>query len=427
MAKIEERSGLPDGKSNWKVKDWIPFAIISAFFFHITASTFTSLGVVLPHMIAELDWSWSEAGAGFSLLALMVGLAAMAPAWVIRVWNIRATFGIGGAIMIIGFWLLATTHGLIQYFIGAGLAGLGYTLCATVPAVYYFNRTVRPKGRSATIGAYMTIGGLGGVAGPLMVTSIVDVTESWRAHWWIMCLITVILTLLSIFFIKDRVYADESRGEENNTATSSASTGEKSAPPAQEWAYKDIIKTRQFQIIVAAMTLTLFCGLTVNSWAVTHMVELGVPAAVAATALSGHALANALSRGVGGLLGERIDPKWLLVAALAAEVFGMSILAIADNPVTIVIFAIAEGFGFGMCLLATTLLLVKYFGSAKIPEILGSMHLVTTLAMLGPVLAGSVAERTGGFGLVFVGYAVIVLIVLVAAIFMRPPILKGAE
>ena len=38
------------------------FLVLSLIFFHITASTFASLGVVLPAMIAELPWSWTEAG-----------------------------------------------------------------------------------------------------------------------------------------------------------------------------------------------------------------------------------------------------------------------------------------------------------------------------------------------------------------------------
>ena len=35
---------------------------MSALFFIITAATFSSLGVVLPAMVAELHWSWAERG-----------------------------------------------------------------------------------------------------------------------------------------------------------------------------------------------------------------------------------------------------------------------------------------------------------------------------------------------------------------------------
>ena len=91
---------------------WALFAIISAIFFLINAATFSSLGVVLPFMIKELSWSWSQAGAGFSLFALTVGLASTVPAWILRRFGIKATYGAGGAVMACGCALLALTNGL---------------------------------------------------------------------------------------------------------------------------------------------------------------------------------------------------------------------------------------------------------------------------------------------------------------------------
>ena len=49
------------------------------------------------------------------------------------------------------------------------------------------------------------------------------------------------------------------------------------------------------------------------------------------------------------------------------------------------------------------------------------MHFVTTLAMIGPVGAGIVADRIGTFSVVFIAYAVLLLAVLIAAVTMRKP------
>ena len=398
---------------------WLPFAILTAFFFHVTAGTFTSFGVALPFMIAELGWTWSQAGAGFSILALRVGLASLIPAWIIRRWGLPASFLIGGACMALGFALLATTSSLPQFFIGAAFAGVGYPLCAIVPAIEYFNKTVGEKQRGSVIGAYMMIGGLGGVAGPLFVTGIVEATGDWRNHWWVMTAVTILLTLLAVAFVLNR--------KRNNDAGRNGQAVETDEfPPVTKhgWAYRDVMRTKQFMIIVVAMTLILFCELTLNSWTVTHMNALGISTAIAAGALSGHALVNALSRGVGGVLARWIDPKWLLVSALGAEIAGMLALAAADSPLAIALFVIGNGFGFGMCLFATTLLLVNYFGTERNPELLGTMHLVTTIAMIGPVFAGAVAEQVGGFGVVFIGYAGLLVIVMIAVALMRRPALK---
>ncbi|MEM7568408.1 MAG: MFS transporter [Pseudomonadota bacterium] len=393
---------------------WAGFLVICFFFFHITSSTFTSLGVVLPSMIEEQGWSWSEAGLGFSILALVVGLAALIPAWIIRRGSVKLSFCIGGLIMMAGFSLLATTQSLIQYFIGTGLAGFGFTLCGNVPAVHYVNTKFSEDKRSGAIGWYLTIGGMGGVAGPLLVTLIMGETGNWRDFWWYATGCSALMIALTAAALTGKAGASPlDRGAQEGDGEVQDS--------GPQWTYGQVIRTRQYHIIVAALTLTLFCGLTLNSWAVTHMTALDVAPAIAAGALSGHALINALSRGFGALAVKVVAAKWLLVSALAAEVVGMLALSQASTPLMITLFGLGEGYGYGMCLFATTVLLVDYFGTARNPELLGSMHLVTTIAMIGPTLAGFVAERIGGFGPVFMGYAGIVFVVMLAAIFMRAP------
>ena len=400
------------------VRRWVEFAIVSAVFFHITGSTFTSLGVVLPFMIEELSWSWTNAGLGFTLLALLTGLASIAPAWTIRHFGIKATYAIGGAIMAVGFSLLALTASLYEYFLGTSLLGVGFAMCATVPAVHVLNNLM-PDRRSLVIGAYMTIGGLGGVAGPLVVAGIVGLTDSWRAHWWTMAASILLLTMLCAILV--RGVPDTIRGSAGAAARSKEKHSEKVYYTKDSWRFRDVLRTPQYYVIVAAMTSVLFCAVTMNTWAVTHMGKLGISTAVAAAALSAHSAINALSRVVGGVLATRIDPKWLLVSALVAEILGMLALAVADNLVAIALFAFGEGYAFGMCYFATIMLLVNYFGPDENPEILGTLNLITTTAMLGPVLGGFVGDSVGGFGIVFQAYSVIVLLVLIVTVMMQPP------
>ena len=398
-------------------RGWINFALVSLLFFQVTAATFASLGVALPYMIEEMSWSWSGAGLGFSMLSFMVGIASRIPSWTLTKMGARATFGIGGVIMVIGLMLMATTTGLNQYVVGAGLAGLGYTSCALIPGVAVINQWL-PHRRSVAIGAYMMIGGLGGVAGPFFVTSVVAATGSWRWHWWLMAGLIGFLTVLAVVLLKSRpAIADEDAESE----LSAEGHSDNVFMTRFEWHFKDVIRTPQYYIIVAAMTMTLFGGVTTNSWAVSHMGNLGVLLAIAAGALSAQALVNASSRAFGGILATSVDPKWLLASALVGEVIGMLALSHADNMTMIVLFAIGEGYGFGMCMFATTILLVNYYGPKEAPKTMGTMYLITTVAMFGPVLGGYVADRYGGFAGVFQAYAAVLALILVAVVMMRPP------
>lgn len=407
--------------SRYVWRSWLVFALVSAVFFQVTAATFTSLGVVLPFMIEEMSWSWSGAGLGFSVLAFMVGIASRLPSWTLTRFGARTTFGVGGVTMATGHGLMATTTGLNLYLAGAALLGIGYTLCALIPGVAVIQQWL-PHRRSFAIGAYMMIGGLGGVAGPQIVTSVIAATGSWRMHWYLMAASIILLALLCILFLKSP------SGHASSKETSTLDT-EKHSQNVHitdiEWSFRDVTRTPQFYIIVAALTMTMFGGITTNSWAVTHMGNLGITITIAAGALSAHALINSSSRVFGGIIATRVDPKWLLVSALAAEAIGMLALSIADNTTMIVIFAVGEGYGFGMCMFATTMLLINYFGPKEASKTMGTMYLITTIAMLGPVFGGYVADTYGSFAWAFRSYAVVMVLCLIAVASMKPPSLKG--
>ncbi len=399
------------------MQGWLKFALVSLIFFQITAATFTSLGVALPFMIEDMSWSWSDAGFGFSVLAFMVGIASRVPSWTLRHLGARATFGIGGATMTAGLVLMATTTGLYQYFVGAALTGLGYVLCALIPGVAVINQWL-PRRRSLAIGSYMMIGGLGGVAGPLFVTSVIATTGSWRWHWWLMAGSIAALSILAVALLKSRpggadIDAESMPSEEKHS--------DNVYMTEVEWQFKDVMRTPQYYVIVAALTMTMFGGVTTNSWAVSHMGNIGIAIAVAAGALSAQALINSLSRAFGGMLATWVEPKWLLASSLVAGLIGMLALSVADNMTMIVLFSIGEGYGFGMCMFSTTILLVNYYGPKEAPKTMGTMYLISTLAMLGPIIGGYVADRFGGFTGVFQSYAVVLAVCLIAVVFMRPP------
>ena len=189
----------------------------------------------------------------------------------------------------------------------------------------------------------------------------------------------------------------------------------------RDWRFREAIRTPQYWVISLSMTATLLCVLTTSSFAPAHMTALGISTGVAATVLSTNGAVGALSRYLGGALATRIDPKWLLVAGLFGEGIGMAALSVADNHLALGVFAVSEGFGFGMVLLATTVLLVNYFGPSENPEIYGTFNLITTLAMVGPYIGGLIKDIFGGFGGVFQGCAIFMLLIVAMAAAMRPP------
>lgn len=401
--------------SQFRVRPFATLAALSALFFLATAGTFSSLGVVLPAMVAALGWSWTQAGLGFTILAVVCGLASYAPTLVIRTLGVRATLGLGGMALAAGFGCLAQAHGVGAYYLGAALEGLGFALTAIIPGAYVLAHTFRRV--SAALGVYFTLGGLGGVAGPWLYLLAAAAPGGWRGYWALMAVASLLLGLLAALVTRvDAAPAAEPAAVE--------ATGRPRPPifrTARAWRVGEALASWPFWVIVAAYTANLLCEVTVNSASVAHLTGRGVGAAAAGAALSLQAAVSVGARALGGWMGERVDPKRLVMAALALLATGLIVLARAHGATGVGAYALMVGAGYGLNYLAATVLLLNYYGRERNLELFSTVCLISTAAAAGPVLAGVVKDATGGFGPAFYGIAATTALVLAAVTGMRPP------
>lgn len=380
-------------------------AALSLLFFFITATTFASLGVLLPAMIAEFQWSWTTAGLGFTALALATGVFSPVAARLLDRIGARALYAAGGAVMAAGFALMAAAGGVASYLGAATLIGAGFALLANVAGTYLVGRAATAKRRNLMIGGYLAAGGAGGVLGPLMANAGAG---DWRLYWMAAGVAVAICAAVVAAF------AGDARVEGALSADATEGGG-------ATWRTREAMMTPAFLIIALALTVAYFCGVTVSTWSVAHLQKLGSGPDFAVGMLSLYALANALSRAAGGAAVKTVSAKTLLVAALFGNVVGMTALAFATTREIAIAFALFDGFAFGMALFATTALIIDYFGLKNSPALLGALNLAATSAMAGPTLAGWAADRTGGFAPVFVVYAAAALVAAAAVAAMKPP------
>ena len=83
-------------------RSWLLLGALSLLLFLITASTFSSLGIVLPAMIKELGWGFGPAFLGFTFLGAFCGASSKLPAILIRKIGVRGTIIAGSAVMVAG-------------------------------------------------------------------------------------------------------------------------------------------------------------------------------------------------------------------------------------------------------------------------------------------------------------------------------------
>ncbi len=392
---------------------WITFTALSLLFFLVSGGTFNSLGVVLPAMVREMHWNWKQAGLGFTLLGVTCGLTSVAAAASVRRIGVRATLLAGGVMLVIGFAALAIAHSVLVYLIGTSVVGVAFSFSTTVAGTHVL--TAIFKRRSTVIGAYFTIGTLGGVAAPLIYVAIAPVA-GWRAYWWLFVAASAVLSLFAAAATPDRVDhlgVDEAPPEQVGPGELIGALG--------EWTVRRALGASQFYVIVGAYTMYLLINTTAHGFAVEHLIERGISQTAGAAMLSIEALIGASVSVIGGIVGEKVKPKTLLIVCLISSIAGMIGLGVAHGYAMMAVYAVGVGIGYGLSFVASTMLLLTYFGRRAYLELYSIMCLLSTTAALGPAVGGWARDTMGSFAGVFYLCALTAVIMLATTVLMRPP------
>lgn len=407
----------------------------SLLLFLITASTYGSLGVVLPAMIGELGWSFEKAFLGFSVLGVFTGASSWLPAILIRKIGVRGTLLLGSAVLGAGLLGFAGSESIARYYVGAALCGVGFQMAALIPGTHVLSALYRK--RALPFGIYFTFGSLGGVAGPWMALAIMGATDNdWRIYWLVQAVLACVVGVICAAMVggsKWLAQAAHAVDVEVEQEARAAPADARVYRTAREWTVRAALRTPQFYVLVAAYFTHLLTGVTVASVSVSHIAEIGVAAGMAAAAaaaigakmLSLESLMQTLARLGGGFIGDRVDPKWLLVGAQAMLVAGLVALGAATTLPMMLLYAVGTGVGFGLTVLAVTVLLLNYYGRRSNLELFSLTCLVGAVSAAGPFIAGAMRDRLGSFTPTFQLFAAVIAVVFVAALFMKPPALPS--
>jgi MFS family permease len=403
-------------------RPWILLFSVSLAGFGVNTGTFTSLGVVLPHMVHELKWSWTLAGGGFTILGAAVGLSSYFPRVLIRRFGVRATLIAGAACMALGFLCLSAVNGIGLFYLGTALCGVGYQMMSIIPATYVISAAF--KRRALPLGIYFTAFALGGVCGPFISLGILHlVHDQWRYVWRVHVADVLVWGLVCATMIGSaaRLAEDTRRAESQPDPQTTPMLNLTIYRTKTDWVFRNAVRTPQFWILAAAYMTHMLVAISVSSLSVPHLTQRGVPAATAAAMLSLEQLTQTGARIVGGVLGDVIDPLYLLIAGLFCLTLGPFALTYASTYPVMLVYALATGVGYGLTVFSSVILLMNYFGRTHNLEIFTFVSFSGAVAALGPTIGGVLRDATGNFQTSFLIFAGVNLLILIAVATMRPP------
>lgn len=403
-----------------------------------------AFGTYVKLLEADFGWSRTQLSVAFSMQRIESGILGPIQGWMVDRYGPRAVMLIGVALFGLGFMAFSLVDSLLWFYVAFVVMATGQSfssmLSLSASLVSFFRRR-----RGLALGIVGTGMATGGLLQPVVVAGL----EAWG--WRTMAFVSGALILAAGWplarLVRHRpedmgLLPDGERPSEAASADGADGAGESVPPPAAEVSFtaREAMRTRTFWLL----SLGHAAGLMTVGAMLVHFVphvtdQLGVSLGVAARMVTLQTAMLVIGMVAAGWLGDRIDKRAIIIAAMFLHLAAMLLLAAASALALLALAAALQGLAWGARGPLTQALRADYFGTAAFGKIMGFSSLIIMLGMtIGPLVAGGIYDLTGNYGPAFVFLAAVVAFGTVCFLFatrpappaaataVRPPEVAGA-
>jgi MFS family permease len=374
--------------------------------------------------IFERDFGWSKTtlAAAFSMSRVESGMLGPLQGWATDRFGPRAVMRVGLVMLGVGLMLFSQINSIptffATFFVMAVGQSLGGFMALSVAVVNWFERR-----RSMALGIMQTGFAVGGLAVPLVAWAMV--TLGWRQTAFASGLLILAVALPLSQLVRHRpedhgLHRDGVSAEEAERRAAEARADDDGGawefPGSNDFTTREAMRTRSFWLISLGHASALLVVGAVMMHLVLHLTDaLGYSIVQAGFVLQLVAAMQVIGQIGGGYLGDRLNKRRMLVGSMAGHAAGMLLLAWASTLWMVVGFALLHGLAWGTRGPLLQSLRADYFGASSYGTIMGFSSLIMMMGMMsGPLLAGVLADRTGGYE---VGFTVLGALAAVGSIF----------
>jgi MFS family permease len=378
-----------------------------------------AMGSYLVVLERQFGWSKSVLSAAFSVNRFESALLGPLQGWMLDRYGPKRIARIGSLFLIVGFVWFSQIQSLWEFFgsflliaIGAGLSGF---LTVTVAIVRWFERR---RARA------LATGSLGFAAGGLAVPIVV---WSMNANGWQATAASsgVVAGIAVYFFARylDGYPSDYGQEVDGMPPEAEVNIHSPEGLTSVHFTAKEAIRTRAFWMISLGHMSALFVvGAVMAHLALFLTSERGYSLQQASFVAAALPIMQMVGMGIGGTLGDKVNKRLIASVAMFGHAGGILMLAFTQNGWMIGVFVVLHGSAWGARGPLMQALRADYFGASSFGFIMGLSSLIVMLGtVLGPIIAGVLADTTGSYRLGFVVLAVLSALGMLFFVFATPP------
>lgn len=386
-------------------------------------------------MVEDLNLSRQSLGGIFSLYTILSGLPGPLAALCVGRFGVRRTMFAGSLLVLAGTFLMATlVHSGLQAALAFGVVvGIGVAMGGVVGAQAGIAKWFVRR-RALALAIFSTATGVGGFIASPLLNKILELSDkNWRMGWGVIASLACVAALISIIFIREDP-GDLGQSPDGNASNTPEKTGtgrnrRRVYRTVQNWTYREVLSDKSFWTMMVC-NMGMGCGyILFMGHGVVHLMDIGHTRDAGAWAISLIALTSLFGKGVIGVLGDRIEPRYIWAGFVAISGVGMILAVHAVTTPLLVGVAACIGIGFGGGVVCVATVLSNYYGTKVFASLIGlSLAISTTAGAIVPFVAGRLYDRGYGYQGVFYTLAVWCAVGAVVLFVMKIPVRKtGAE
>jgi len=397
---------------------WI---VIACFFISLYTGgvVFFGFTAFFEPLADKFHWSYAQISFAASLRGMEAGLIAPLIGVLVDRWGSRRLLVAGTIISTLGLLLLSRTTSLSMFYGACLLLAVGMSICSSTVLMTAIANWFRKKIGIAT-GIMVSGYGFSGLLVPVTVR-LID-TYDWQKAMTILAIgmLALCLPLSLVVRHKPEQYGWQPDGEAEGTLTSSTNSVQANATEVN-LGTRQALKSRAFWHIA----LSLLCQAIVVSAVVTHIMpyltSIHVNRANSSLIVSALSLVSIVGRLGLGWLGDRFDKRRVMASAFAMLCGGLLCFGFASPEAVWLLtpFLILFGIGYGGNNTLRASVLREFFGRGSFGAIHGFvLGMIALGSVVGPPLAGWVFDRWGSYQPIWVAFAGLAVVAVLAAITM---------
>ena len=391
------------------------YVIAGAFFLIMVAiwGSYYSFGVFFKPLLYEFGWSRTTTSAAFSISMLVNGVLSIPLGEMTDRLGTRLVMTVCGVLLGTGYMLMALVNSPWQIYlfytliIGTGMVG-GFVPPVSAIVRWFVTR------RGTVTGLILAGTGVGVLVAPPLANKLITAYQ-WRYAFLIVGgFVLVIITVLSQFLRRDPAQMGQTPYGENTLK-------QELQLPHRGYALIDAIKTRQLWLFFTGLICSGFCVYVFIVHIAPRTSDLGFSPASAASALSVFGVGNIAGRLILGTAADYLGNKRIYLIGTAANALVMFALVAANELWSIYLLAAIMGFAQGGAGTVISPLQAELFGLKSHGLILAVVGLGYTIgASIGPVVAGYIFDRSGGYELAFLSTALVTIAGVILIVLLNP-------